>query len=171
MGRMILAIVMVVGMGSFAAAERIAVTAADRSDLSTEAERTVNAETVRRALVVWAEAEAVDVDRQLDVGVVRLSMELGDEEISIVAELRLGVSDPQGQILSVVAGSASVAVPNRAYRAQNLPKLRKEALVAATMAMLPKLRAHLSGAPPARARTHGVVQRLVAWWDGSRRAR
>jgi hypothetical protein len=164
MGRLILAVVMVIGMGSFAAAERLAVTAVDRSDSGlTEAERTVNADTVKRALVVWADAESIDVDRRLDVGVVRLSMELGDEEIAVVAELRLGVSNPQGQIVAVVSGSASVAVPNHAYRAHNLPKLRKEALVAATMAMLPKLRIHLHGAPPSRPQTVGVVQRLVAW--------
>ena len=163
MGRLILAVVMVIGMGSFAAADRIAVTAVDRSQEGlTEAERTVNAETVKRALIIWADAESIAADRQLDVGVVRLSMELGDEEIAVVAELRLGVSDPQGQIVSVVSGSASVAVPSRAYRASNLPKLRKEALVAATMAMLPKLRAHLNAAP-SRAPSFGVVQRLAAW--------
>lgn len=164
MGRLILAAVMVIGMGSFAAADRIAVTAVDRSESGlTEAERTVNADTVKRALVVWADAESIDADRQLDVGVVRLSMELGDEEIAVVAELRLGVSNPQGQILSVVSGSASVAVPSHAYRAHNLPKLRREALLAATMAMLPKLRVHLSSAPPSRPRTVGVVKRMVAW--------
>jgi hypothetical protein len=136
----------------------------DRSQSGlTEAERTVNAETVKRALIVWADAESIDADRQLDVGVVRLSMELGDEEIAVVAELRLGVSNPQGQIVSVVSGSASVAVASHAYRAHDLPKLRKEALIAATLAMLPKLRVHLSQVPRSRPKTAGVVQRLVAW--------
>ncbi|MBA3462486.1 MAG: hypothetical protein H0T46_21165 [Deltaproteobacteria bacterium] len=172
MSRLILAIVMVIGMGRLAAAERIAVTAVDRSQSGlTEAERTANADTVKRALVVWADAEGIDGNRRLDVGVVRMSVEPGDEAITIVAELRLGVSDAQGRIVSLVSGSASVAVPSAAYRAKNLPKLRREALLAATMAMLPKLRPQLTSVPQARAPTPGVVQRLATRWDGSRRAR
>ena len=169
---MILAIVLVAGLGSVAAADRLAVTATDRSPSGlTEAERTANAETVKRALVIWADTESIKTDRRLDVGVVRMSIEPGDEEISIVAELRLGVSDARGQILSVVAGSATVAVPSASYRAKNLPKLRREALLAATMAMVPKLRAHLNAAPITRAPARGVVQRLALWRHGSRRHR
>lgn len=126
------AMVIVAGLGSAARAEKIAV-ATDRSE---------SAETVKRVLDIYLETEAPGTDRKIDVGVVRLADDAAAGEVSVTAELRLSISDTKGRIVSVLTGSSKVSVEARTYRAARLPGMKREALIAATQAMVPRLRAH-----------------------------
>jgi hypothetical protein len=49
-------------------------------------------------------------------------------------------------------------------RPASLPTLRKEALVAATRGMLPKLRTHLHVTPSANVQSWGLVHLLGEWF-------
>ena len=127
------ALVIVAGLGSAARAEKIAV-ATDRSE---------SAETVKRVLDVYLEAEAPTADRRIDVGVVKLADDNAAGEVTVTAELRMSISDTKGRIVSVLTGSSKVSVEARTYRATRLPGMRREALIAATQAMVPRIRASL----------------------------
>ena len=166
MGKLLLAVAMVCGwMAGVASADQIVVTSTDQSESGlTDADRKTNAETIKHVLDTWVESESLEADRQIDVGVVQLSVDPGDQDVSVLAELRIAVSDDHGQMVSVLSGTSKVSVPATTYRARNLPKLRREALIAATQAMLPKLRAHLHAAPAARVQTWSLVQLLGEWF-------
>lgn len=125
-------LVIVAGLGSSARADKIAV-ATDRSE---------SAETVKRVLDIYLEADTAPADRRVDVGVVRLADAAAAGEVSVTAELRLSISDKRG-IVSVLTGSSKVSVTSRAYHETRLPGMKREALIAATQAMVPSLRAHL----------------------------
>ena len=126
------ALVIVAGLTSSARAEKIAV-ATDRSE---------SAETVKRVLDIYLESDSAPADRRVDVGTVRLADNTHAGEVSVTAELQLSISDKRG-IVSVLTGSSKVSVTARAYRENRLPGMKREALIAATTAMVPKLRAHL----------------------------
>lgn len=130
--RIWVALVIVAGLASSATAEKIAV-ATDRSE---------SAETVKRVLDIYLESETAPADRRVDVGLVRLANNTAAGEVSVTAELQLSISDKRG-IVSVLTGSSKVSVASRAYRETRLPGMKREALIAATAAMVPKLRAHL----------------------------
>ena len=165
MGRLILAIALCGWLARTAAADRIVVTSTDQSESGLgEADRKANAETVKGVLDAWVAGESLAPDRQIDVGVVSLTVDPGDDEVRVIAELRIAISDEHGQMVSVVSGTSKVAMPSHAYRAGNLPKLRTEALIAATEAMLPKLRAHLHAAPASSVQRWSLVQLLGEWF-------
>lgn len=127
-----LVLVIVLGLSSSARAERIAV-ATDRSEA---------AETVKRVLDIYLEADSAPADRRVDVGIVRVADHDVAGEVSVTAELRLSISDKRG-IVSVLTGSSKVSVASRTYRAARLPGMKREALIAATQAIVPSLRQHL----------------------------
>ena len=165
LSRLLLATVLCGWMAGAAAADRIVVTSTDQSESGlSDSDRRANAETIKHVLDVWVENESLETDRQIDVGVVSLTVDPGDAEVIVLAELRIAISDVHGQLVSVVSGTSKVSIPCRTYRAAALPKLRTEALIAATQAMLPKLRAHLHTAPAARIQSWSLVQRLGEWF-------
>ncbi|CAN5785157.1 hypothetical protein BH11MYX3_BH11MYX3_27170 [soil metagenome] len=165
MRHLVLAAVLCAWMAGSANADGVVVTSSDHSESGLpEADRQANAETVKRVLDRFVETESLAADRQIDVGVVRLSVEPGDVELAVTAELRIAISDGRGQLVSVVSGTAKVSMPSAAYRARILPTLRSEALVAAVQAMLPKLRAHLHAAPRASVQRWTLVPVLDDWF-------
>ncbi len=154
MGRLLVAILLCAWMPGSARADQVMVSTPDQSD----------AATLKRLLDRFVESESLATDRQIDVGVVRLEVEPGDVELAVVAELRIAISDPRGQLLTVVSGTAKVSMPSASYRARILPTLRTEALVAAAEAMLPKLRAHLHHVPGSRIVRWNIVEILGEWF-------
>jgi hypothetical protein len=160
-----LAIVLCAQLAGIATADGILVTSSDQSESGQSAEdRRANAQTVKGVLDAWVSSESLATDRQIDVGVVRLTVEPTDAEISIVAELRIAISDADGKMVSVVSGTSTVIVSSRMARPTSLPLLRTDALVAATRAMLPKLRTHLHVTPSPNAQTWNLVQLLGEWF-------
>lgn len=148
-----------------AAADRIVVTSSDQSQgAQTTDDRRANAETIKAVLDAWVSSESLATDRQIDVGVVKLTVDPTDAEVSIVAELRIAISDAEGKMVSVVSGTSTVTVTSRMARSESLPLLRKDALVAATRAMLPKLRTHLHVTPSANAQSSSLVHLLGEWF-------
>jgi hypothetical protein len=165
MRSLLLATVLCAWMAGFATADGVIVTSSDHSESGQpEVDRLANAETVKRVLDRFVETESLAADRQIDVGVVRLSVEPGDLELAVTAELRIAISDGRGQLVSIVSGTAKVSIPSDAYRARILPTMRTEALVAAVQAMLPKLRAHLHAAPRSRVQRWTLVPILDDWF-------
>jgi hypothetical protein len=165
MSKLLLALVLCAWMGSFAAADRIVVTSTDQSESGLpDADRKANAETIKHVLDAWVEDQSLAADRQIDVGVVKLAVDPGDENVSVQVELRFAISDDHGQMVSVLSGTSKVSVPARTFRTKALPRLRREALIAATQAVLPKLRTHLHIAPPARVPAWSLVQLLGSWF-------
>jgi len=165
MGRILLAIALCAGMARIAAADRIVVTSSDHSEGAQSADdRRANAETIKAVLDAWVSSESLATDRQIDVGVVRLTVDPTDAEVSIMAELRIAISDTDGKMVSVVSGTSTVTVQGRMAQPIKLPMLRKEALVAATRAMLPKLRTHLHVTPSANVQSWGLVHLLGEWF-------
>jgi hypothetical protein len=163
MGRILLAIALCAGMAQIAAADRIVVTSSDQSEGAQSADdRRANAETIKAVLDAWVSSESLATDRQIDVGVVKLTVDPTDAEVSIVAELRIAISDTEGKMVSVVSGTSTVTVQGRMARPASLPMLRKDALVAATRAMLPKLRSHLHVS--ANVQSWGLVHLLGEWF-------
>lgn len=130
--RIWVALVIVAGLATSARAEKISV-ATDRSE---------SAETVKRVLDILLESDSAPADRRIDIGAVRLADNTAAGEVSVTAELQLSISDKRG-IVSVLTGSSKVSVTSRTYREARLPGMKREALIAATQAMVPKLRAHL----------------------------
>lgn len=165
MGRILFAIALCAGMARIAAADRIVVTSTDQSEGAQSAEdRRANAETIKAVLDAWVSSESLATDRQIDVGVVKLTVDPTDAEVLIVAELRIAISDTNGKMVSVVSGTSTVTVQGRMAQPINLPMLHKDALVAATRAMLPKLRTHLHVTPSASVQRWGLVQLLGEWF-------
>lgn len=165
MSRWMIAIVVLGILGSSARAERICVTASDQSESGlADLDRKANADTVKRVLDLWVADQNLEADRQIDVGVVKLTVDPAEDQTSVLVELRFAVSDDHGQMVSVLSSTSKVTLPGRTTRARSLPKLRREAIVAATQAALPKLRQHLHAAPP-RTQTRELVQRLATWFS------
>jgi hypothetical protein len=130
--RMSVGLVILLALGAPAHADKIAV-ASDRSE---------SAETVKRVLDILLASDSAPPDRRVDVGVVRLTDGTAAGEVSVTAELRLSISDKRG-LVSVLTTSSKVSVTSRAYRENRLPGMKREALIAATQAAVPSLRAHL----------------------------
>ncbi len=165
MGRTLLAIVFCASMAGITSADRIQVTSSDQSESGQSAEdRRVNAETIKDVLDTWVSTESLATDHQIDVGVVKLTVDPADANVTIIAELRIAISDARGKMVSVVSGTSTVLVPNRLARPASLPGLRKEALIAATTAMLPKLRTHLHVTPSATVQSWSLVHMLGEWF-------
>jgi hypothetical protein len=165
MGRIILAIALCAGMAGTAVADRIVVTSSDHSEGAQSADdRRANAETIKAVLDKWVSSESLATDHQIDVGVVKLTVEPSDADVCVVAELRIAISDRNGKMVSVVSGTSTVTVSGRMSRSENLPMLRRDALVAATRAMLPKLRTHLHVTPSASVQSWSLVHLLDEWF-------
>jgi len=165
MRRFSLAIVFLGLLAGTAMADGIVVTSSDRSQgAQSELDRRANAEIVKEVLDAWVGRESLATDRQIDVGVVKLEVDRADPEVSIVAELRIAISDPDGKMTSVLSGTSTVTVAGRMARPAALPDLRREALVAATRAMFPKLREHLHAASSTEAPRWTLVHLLGDWF-------
>jgi hypothetical protein len=136
MSHLLITALIVIGLGGFAAADQISVTAARAED----------ARVVQLALDKWAASRQLDETRRADVGVVRVEVEAGGGDTTVVAELTATVSDGRNEMRSVIASSARVIVPAAELRAKGLPKVRHDALLAATQALQPKLAAQLGSA-------------------------
>jgi len=136
MSRLLVSLLIVLSLRGFAAADQIIVTA-DRAE---------DAAVVQQALDRWAAGRQLDAARRADVGVVRLVIESIGADTSIVAELTAAVCDGRSEMRSVLSSSARVTVRAGELRAKGLPTFRREALLSATEALLPKLAAEL-GAP------------------------
>lgn len=163
MDRILLAIALFAAMAGTATADRIVVTSSDQSESGqSAADRRANAETIKGVLDAWVSRESLATDHQIDVGVVKLSVDRADAGVAVAAELRIAISDAHGKMLSVLEGTSSVLAPNRMAHAADLPGLRKEALVAATTAMLPKLRTHLHVSASVQTWTLGQI--LGEWF-------
>lgn len=166
MRRFSLAIVFLGLLAGTAMADGIVVTSSDRSlGVQSDSDRRANAEIVKDVLDAWVSSESLATDRQIDVGVVKLDIDpAGSAEVSIVAELRIAISDQEGKMTSVLSGTSTVTVAGRMARPAALAGLRREALVAATRAMLPKLRDHLHAASSTNAPRWSLVQLLGDWF-------
>jgi hypothetical protein len=141
-----------------AAADRpipeIYVTIASSSETVAEvdsATRQLDADMLRRAMETQVartpQLTTVDASglagRQLDLSITRLSVTTKANTVEITAELRLAISDRRGEILSMVSGGATVSVPLHAFRASQLPRLRRQALEDAADGMFRPLCAQL----------------------------
>lgn len=117
--------------------------------------RKVHADIIKRVLIEQCRTEASITSvagdarrwgldaRHIDLSVTKLDVAKTADTIEVDAELRLAISDDNGQMLSFLSGGAKVQVPNQKYSAKYLPVLRKEALENAMRGMFEKLLAHL----------------------------
>lgn len=86
--------------------------------------------------------------RHIDLSVTKLDVARMGGTIEVVAQLRLAISDDNGQMLSFLSGGAKVQVPSQKFDARYLPALRREALENAMRGMFGKLLAHLRDHAP-----------------------
>ncbi len=153
MQRVVLVLFAVVAMAAISGADPARlVTIASASDDSGETDPAVrkhNADTVRQALepavaAIDAEARRLDLEpRQLDVSIVRLDLTADDTKVYISSELRVVISDAQGQMLTMLASSATIEVPVQSYRPSRLLRLRDQALENASAGLADSLRSRL----------------------------
>jgi len=164
MTKFLIAIALSAWVAGTAAADRIVVTSNDQSEGQSEEARRENAETIKAVLDTWVSSESLATDHQIDVGVVKLTVDPTDAGVTCVAELRIAISDRDGKMVSLVSGTSTVTVPSRMARGTGLPMLRKDALVAATRAMLPKLRTHLHVTPSGSVQSWSLVKLMNEWF-------
>jgi len=117
--------------------------AVDETQSADANDRTVNEATVKRVLAKLIARQSLprgDV-RHLDVSVVSLTIDpLGEDHITVSAEVRIVVSGDRGSLLQVFAGGAKVEIPARSYRAHRLPGMREDALTGAVEAVFGKVK-------------------------------
>lgn len=165
MSRFLLAIAVCASVAGTAAADRIVVTSSDQSESGqSESDRRENAETIKAVLDAWVSSESLATDHQIDVGVVKLTVDPADADVACVAELRIAISDRAGKMVSVVSGTSTVTIAGKLARPAGLAMLRKDALVAATRAMLPKLRTHLHATAATNVQRWSLVNLLGEWF-------
>jgi hypothetical protein len=122
--------------------------------------RKAHAEIVKRVLLEQLKTEASVTSlggdarrwgldaRHIDLSVTKLDVARTGGTVEVDAQLRLAISDDNGQMLSFLSGGAKVQVPAQKFDSKYLPALRKEALENAMRGMFDKLLAHLRDRAP-----------------------
>ncbi len=115
----------------------------DETQSADAKERAVNEATVKRVLSKLIARESIPRGevQNLDISVVNLTVDpLGDEHVSVSAEVRIVVTGGRGSLFQVYAGGAKVEIPARSFRAHRLPGMREDALTAAVEAVFGKVK-------------------------------
>ena len=83
-------------------------------------------------------------ERRIDVTLAALDVAPAIGHVALCAELRIVVSDARGKLLAQVATTATLDVPDHAYRAGHLEALRKRVLSEAADGIVRPLRVRLA---------------------------